>query len=57
MAKAISVRLDDDSQRALRILEATGLSLSAAIRAALSASAQRVSRRVSDTSSKVSASA
>lgn len=41
-AKAISVRLDDDAQRALRILEATGLSQSAAIRSALLASAERV---------------
>jgi antitoxin component of RelBE/YafQ-DinJ toxin-antitoxin module len=42
MAKAISVRLDDDAQRALRILEATGLSQSAAIRSALMAAAERV---------------
>ncbi len=45
MAKAISVRLDDDSERALRILEATGLSRSAAIRTALLASAERVRKR------------
>lgn len=45
MAKAISVRLDDDAQRALRILEATGLSQSAAIRSALLASAERVRKR------------
>lgn len=45
MAKAISVRLDDDAQRALRILESTGLSQSAAIRAALLASAERVRKR------------
>ena len=45
MAKAISVRLDDDAERALRILEATGLSRSAAIRAALLASAERVRKR------------
>ena len=44
MAKAISVRLDDDAQRALRRLEATGLSQSAAIRSALLASAERVSK-------------
>lgn len=45
MAKAISVRLDADAERALRILEATGLSRSAAIRAALLASAERVRKR------------
>ena len=45
MAKAISVRLDDEAQRALRILEATGLSQSAAIRSALLASAGRVRKR------------
>lgn len=45
MAKAISVRLDDEAQRALRILEATGLSQSAAIRSALLASAERVRKR------------
>ena len=45
MAKAISVRLDDDAQRALRIMEATGLSQSAAIRAALLASAERIRKR------------
>ena len=45
IGKAISVRLDDDSQRALRILEATGLSRSAAIRAALLASAERVRKQ------------
>lgn len=45
MAKAISVRLDDDAERALRMLEATGLSRSAAIRSALLASAERVRKR------------
>jgi len=41
MAHAISVRLDDDALRALNQLEATGMSRSAAIRAALvSAAAQ-----------------
>jgi Arc/MetJ-type ribon-helix-helix transcriptional regulator len=45
MAKAISVRLDDDAQRALRILEGTGLSQSEAIRSALLASAERLKRR------------
>jgi Arc/MetJ-type ribon-helix-helix transcriptional regulator len=45
MAKAISVRLDDDAERALRVLEATGLSRSAAIRSALLASAERLRKR------------
>jgi Arc/MetJ-type ribon-helix-helix transcriptional regulator len=45
MAKAISVRLDDDAQRALRTLEDTGMSQSEAIRSALLASAQRLKRR------------
>ena len=45
MAKAISVRLDDDAQRALRMLEATGLSRSEAIRMSLLASAERMRRR------------
>jgi Arc/MetJ-type ribon-helix-helix transcriptional regulator len=45
MAKAISVRLDDDAHRALRILEATGLSQSEAIRSSLLASAERIRRR------------
>lgn len=45
MTKAISVRLDDDAERALRILEATGLSRSAAIRSALLASAERLRKR------------
>lgn len=45
MAKAISVRLDDDAQRALRTLESTGLSQSEAIRSALLASAERLKRR------------
>ncbi len=35
MARAISVRLDDEADRALRTLEATGLSQSEAIRTAL----------------------
>jgi hypothetical protein len=35
MARAISVRLDDEADRALRALEATGLSQSQAIRTAL----------------------
>ena len=45
MTKAISVRLDDEAQRALRALEATGLSQSEAIRSALLASAQRLRKR------------
>ena len=35
MARAISVRLDDEADMALRTLEATGLSQSEAVRAAL----------------------
>jgi len=54
MAKAISVRLDDEAQRALRMLEATGLSRSAAIRAALLASAERLRKR-SDLAAEVAA--
>ena len=45
MASAISVRLDDEAARALRALEATGLSRSEAIRSSLIASAQRLRRR------------
>jgi hypothetical protein len=45
MAKAISVRLDDEAERALRKLEAAGMSRSEAIRSALLASAQRLRRR------------
>ncbi|HEX6659418.1 MAG TPA: hypothetical protein VF065_15115 [Ilumatobacter sp.] len=44
MAKAISVRLDDETQRALRSLEDTGLSQSEAIRSALLTSAERLKR-------------
>ena len=43
--KAISVRLDDEAEQALRVLEATGLSRSEAIRASLLASAERMRRR------------
>jgi Arc/MetJ-type ribon-helix-helix transcriptional regulator len=46
MADAISVRLDGEAQRALRALEATGLSRSEAIRSSLIASAQRLRRRM-----------
>ncbi len=35
MARAISVRLDDEAERALRVLESTGLTQSEAIRVAL----------------------
>ncbi len=44
MVKAISVRLDDDAERALRTLEASGLSQSEAIRSSLLASADRLRR-------------
>lgn len=46
MAKAISVRLDDDAARALGLLEATGLSTSDAIRSSLLAAAERLRGRV-----------
>ena len=46
MAKAISVRLDDESERALRSLEASGLSQSEAIRTSLLASAARLRRGI-----------
>ena len=42
---AISVRLDDEALRALSLLESTGLSRSAAIRAALVAAAARLRDR------------
>lgn len=45
MAKAISVRLDEEAERALRLLEATGLSRSEAIRTSLLASAGWMKRR------------
>ena len=45
MTKAISVRLDNDAEQALRMLEATGLSRSEAIRTSLLASAERMRRR------------
>jgi Arc/MetJ-type ribon-helix-helix transcriptional regulator len=44
MAKAISVRLDDEAERALRTLEASGMSRSEAIRMSLLASAERLRR-------------
>jgi Arc/MetJ-type ribon-helix-helix transcriptional regulator len=45
MAGAISVRLDDDAANALRMLEATGLSRSEAIRSALVDAAARLRHR------------
>ncbi len=45
MTKAISVRLDDDAERALRILEASGMSRSEAIRFSLLSSARRLRQR------------
>lgn len=42
MTQAISVRLDDEAERALRALEASGMSRSEAIRSALIASARRL---------------
>jgi Arc/MetJ-type ribon-helix-helix transcriptional regulator len=45
MTKAISVRLDDEAQRALRVLEATGLSQSEAIRSSLLASAAKLRKQ------------
>jgi antitoxin component of RelBE/YafQ-DinJ toxin-antitoxin module len=39
--RAISVRLDDDTLRALRLLESTGMTRSEAIRAALIEAAER----------------
>jgi hypothetical protein len=45
MAHAISVRLDDEAERALRSLEAAGLTRSEAIRSALIDSARRLQRR------------
>jgi Arc/MetJ-type ribon-helix-helix transcriptional regulator len=44
MAHAISVRLDDEAERALRALESSGLSRSEAIRSALVDSARRLRR-------------
>lgn len=54
MAQAISVRLDDEAEGALRTLEASGLSRSAAIRSALIDSADRLRRR-SDLAAEVAA--
>ena len=45
MAKAISVRLDDEAFKALKQLEAAGMSRSAAVRSALLAAAGRLRQR------------
>jgi len=45
MRTAVSVRLDEDAERALRTLESTGLSRSAAIRHALLEAASNLRRR------------
>ena len=45
MARAISVRLDDEADKALRSLEATGMSQSEAIRAALLSEARHLRER------------
>ena len=45
MAQAISVRLDEEAERALRALEAAGLSRSEAIRSSLVDAARRLRRR------------
>lgn len=45
MAQAISVRLDDEAEQALRTLEATGMSRSDAIRTSLIQSAHRLRER------------
>jgi antitoxin component of RelBE/YafQ-DinJ toxin-antitoxin module len=47
MARAISVRLDDEAERALRMLQASGLSPSEAIRGSLIDAAQRLRDRQS----------
>jgi Arc/MetJ-type ribon-helix-helix transcriptional regulator len=44
MAKAISVRLDEETERALQMLESSGLTRSEAIRSSLLASAARLRR-------------
>jgi Arc/MetJ-type ribon-helix-helix transcriptional regulator len=44
MSHAISVRLDDEAVRALRTLEASGMSRSEAIRSALVETARRLRR-------------
>lgn len=54
MGSAISVRLDDEAERALRTLEATGLTRSEAVREALVQSANRL-RRGSELAAEVAA--
>lgn len=54
MAQAISVRLDDEAERALRSLEAAGVSRSEAIRSALIESARRL-RQSSELAAEVAA--
>lgn len=54
MTQAISVRLDDEAERALRALEATGISRSEAIRSALIEAARRL-RRSSELAAEVAA--
>ena len=54
MGHAISVRLDDEAERALRALEAAGMSRSEAIRTALITSARRL-RRSSELAAEVAA--
>lgn len=44
MGRAISVRLDDEADQALRTLEASGMSQSEAIRAALLGAVRRLRR-------------
>jgi antitoxin component of RelBE/YafQ-DinJ toxin-antitoxin module len=44
MGAAISVRLDDEAHQALRVLEASGLSTSEAIRSSLIESAGKIRR-------------
>jgi antitoxin component of RelBE/YafQ-DinJ toxin-antitoxin module len=45
VASAISVRLDDEAERALRLLNSCGLSTSDAIRSSLIESARRIRKR------------
>jgi hypothetical protein len=47
VAKAISVRLDDEAARALRLLQASGMSQSDAIRSSVIAAAKRLRTRES----------
>ena len=54
MAQAISVRLDDEADQALRALEAAGMTRSEAIRSSLIASARRL-RRSSELAAEVAA--